>query len=61
MDNLEAATTAAGPAGVAPSLDLATVIVNLEAALQGLDALGLAVPAVHVSLGLELARSELET
>jgi len=61
LDNLEAAATAAGPAGVAPALDLASVVDNLEAALQGLDALGLALPAVHVSLGLELARSEMET
>jgi len=52
---------AAGPAGGAPSLDLAGVIDNLEVALEGLDALGLALPAVHVSLGLELARDEMKS
>ena len=61
MDNSEAATMAAGPADGAPSLDLAGVIDNLEAALEGLDALGLALPAVHVSLGLELARDEMKS
>jgi hypothetical protein len=61
LDNLGAASDAAGPVDVAPRLDLSVAIDHLESALAALDALGLAVPAVHVSLGLELARSELES
>ena len=56
--------TAASPAtdsfpqtAAAPERDpLADAIADLEAALRTLDALGLSVPALHVSMGLDLAR-----